>query len=170
MKLPYVSRVTFEAAIDHATALQREANDMRGQRDRAADLCAKSTETIGKLRGERDRAHADGAALKLESALLRDAVIRERKRCDDLLEKYHALRSQGFAPIDAHAFPLVESPLSTLGPKTQAALTSEGRKSGVSRMVRAAMENAALTMFAQGLEDDVIAHAVVKGETLRRVG
>lgn len=137
MKLPYVSRVAFEAATDHIASLQRQVNEARTDAKEWAQLWER-------------------------------AMDRSSDGYDALLEKYHALRSQGFAPIEAHAFPLVESPLSKLGPLTQAALAAQPKN--LSRVVRDATNAAALSMYAQGLEDAVIAEAVRKGETLRRVG
>lgn len=217
MRLPYVSRVAFEAALSRAATEQDSARSLSKQllsemnrRDRE---CIRANEaemevthlndTIRNLHNENEAlresnrgldaqlaeqitravsaderaeafrqsaAHADAARISADASALwlQQELAKEREEKRDLLEKYHALRSQGFAPIDAHAFPLVESPLSKLGEKTKAALTVAGK--GLPRASRAAMENAALTMFVQGLDDAVIAEAVRKGETLRRVG
>jgi hypothetical protein len=90
----------------------------------------------------------------------------QQERYDALLAKYHELAKP--APVATAETPQpVVSPLSQLGPLTQAALREASI--GLPNLNRRAMEAKVLTMAANKIPDDKIAHAIQTGEAVKIV-
>lgn len=144
MRWPWVSRDSYDGAKRLAESERENARHLRNE---IVELTATYKRSLDTYREMLTEARADRL---------------------DITEKYHVLRTSGYAPIDPMNFPAIETPLSKLGDKTKAALASMAR--GMARINRSAMEAAALAMYAQGIEDEAIAHAVRNGESLRKLG
>lgn len=109
------------------------------------------------------------AALKEQADRWHLDLIAERARFDDLLAKYHQLRSSGQAIPDPAVTQQSTSPLAALGPLTTAALREASV--GLPILNRRAMDAKVLAMHASGtMSDAQIADAVRRGEATRIVG